>query len=175
MSKSAPLPQDNVDSYVRDRVEQYQSWYDGKSTKMKKLYLRGRIAAAVGAVIVPVLTGLPSFSVSIAGLTFEIASIVIAAVSLMVALLIALEGVLHHREQWVNYRSTEQYLSTQKSLFVHRIGDYSDIDDQAAFKLFVSRVETAIAEENAVTLNVLSRTEAETTATAKVAAPGVES
>ena len=54
---------------------------------------------------------------------------------------------------------------------MHRIGEYSDVDDQAAFKLFVSRIETAIAEENAVTLNVLSRTEAETTATVKVPMP----
>ncbi len=40
------------------------------------------------------------------------------------------------------------------------MGDYSELDDIAAFKEFVARVEGAIAEENAVTLNVLARSEA---------------
>jgi hypothetical protein len=75
--------------------------------------------------------------------------------------LIALEGVLRHREQWKNYRTTEQYLQTQKQLFVHKVGDYLKIDEAAAFKLFVNRIERAIAEENAITLNVLTKVESD--------------
>ena len=151
-----------IESYLQQRVEQYQSWYDAKAVKMKRNYIRSRIASAVGAVLVPIVSNI-SFSVTVAESVYDLSRISVTVIGLAVALLIALEGVLHHKDQWVNYRSTEQYLTTQRNLFTHRVGDYSSLEDEEAFKLFVSRVETAIAEENAVTLNVLSRTESETT------------
>ncbi|WP_342306264.1 hypothetical protein [Methanolobus sp. ZRKC5] len=55
--------------------------------------------------------------------------------------------------------TAEQYLETKKQLFVHGIGDYSELDKDNAFRLLVDRIEGAIAEENAVTLNVLTRVE----------------
>lgn len=73
------------------------------------------------------------------------------------ALLIGLEGVLHYREQWKNYRTTEQYLTAQKNLFCNNVGDYSALSKEDGFKLLVNRVETSIAEENAITLNVLTK------------------
>ena len=64
-----------------------------------------------------------------------------------------------HKDQWQNYRSTEQFIQTQRQLFLHRVGDYKDMEDEQAFKQLVVRIESAIAEENAVTLNVLTRSE----------------
>ena len=157
-----PEPLDSrTQSYLQDRVEQYRSWYDGKAVRMKKYYLRGRIAAAVGAVTVPVLNN-TTLSFSVVGVSLNISSIGVTVISFLVALLIALEGVLHHREQWKNYRTSEQYLQTQRQLFLNRVGDYENLDDAAAFKLLVVRVETAIADENAVTLSVLTRAEPST-------------
>ena len=117
-------------------------------------------------VLVPIISN-TSFPVSIADSEYDLSRIALTIKGLVVALLIALEGVLHHKDQWVNYRSTEQYLTTQRNLFTHRVADYLSLDDAEAFRLFVSRVETAIAEENAVTLNALSRTESETTSAVK--------
>ena len=151
-----------IESYLESRVTQYQSWYDAKAVKMKKNYLRSRIMSAVGAVLVPIISNI-SATVTFAGSSYDVTRITVTVIGLAVALLIALEGVLHHKDQWVNYRSTEQYLTTQRNLFINKVGEYSTMDDEEAFKLFVSRVETAIAEENAVTLNVLSRTESEKT------------
>ena len=151
-----------IDGYLENRVKQYQSWYDAKAVKMKKYYLRSRIMSAAGAVLVPIVSNM-SLSFTVAESSYDVTRITVTVIGLAVALLIALEGVLHHKDQWVNYRSTEQYLTTQRNLFTHKVGEYSTMGDEEAFKLFVSRVETAIAEENAVTLNVLSRTESETT------------
>lgn len=151
---------DNSADYIEDRIEQYRQWYDSKAIKMKSNYLRSRIATAVSAVLIPVIANM-SLSKAMFGETYDVSKLLVTALGLLVAVLVALEGVLHHREQWKNYRTTEQYLQTQKQLFLHRIGDYKSLDDGEAFKLLVGRAEAAIAEENAITLNVLARVEPE--------------
>ena len=159
MSKPDDELERRVKNYLENRVDQYITWYDQKALKTKRNYLQARVVAAVGAVIVPIFanTGL---QFTILTVTLDVSRLAVTIVSFTVAILIALEGVLHYREQWQNYRSTEQFLQTQRTLFENRVGDYSELDDIAAFKELVARVEGAIAEENAVTLNVLARSEA---------------
>lgn len=150
--------QDSVQQYFENRLDQYRSWYDRKSVEMKKKYQRTQVISAIGAVLVPVINNI-SIAVPIGNENIDISKLSVTIIGLLVALAIAIEGVYHYREQWKNYRSTEQYLETQKQLFIHRIGEYSELDDKNAFRLLVNHVEGAIAEENAVTLNVLTRVE----------------
>lgn len=139
--------------YVAERVEQYQKWYDGKAVMMKSRYLRMRAFSVVGGGLVPVLINVPSqhtlFDVSIVQL-------VVTVISLMVVIAVSLESVFHYREQWKNYRSTEQLLGHEKFLFRSRVGRYQGMDDENAFRLFVERVEEAISIENAATLNIMT-------------------
>ena len=150
--------QDSVQQYFENRLDQYRSWYDRKSVEMKKKYQRTQVISAIGAVLVPVINNI-SIAVPIGNENIDISKLSVTIIGLLVALAIAIEGVYHYREQWKNYRSTEQYLETQKQLFIHRIGEYSELDDKNAFRLLVNHVEGAIAEENAVTLNMLTRVE----------------
>lgn len=76
-----------------------------------------------------------------------------------VALILALEGVFHFKEQWQNFRGTEQYLLSQKYRFENGVDEYQALPPEDAFKLFVSRVEKAILDENNVTLTILGRAE----------------
>ncbi|MBP2029895.1 hypothetical protein J2755_000829 [Methanohalophilus levihalophilus] len=158
MTNDVDATQSTAEKYLENRLEQYRSWYDNKAVKMKRRYQFTQALAAIGAVLVPVVNNI-SFEASIGNLNLDYARVSVTVIGILVALAIALEGVFHYREQWKNYRSTEQYLETQKQLFVHRIGDYSDLADTDAFKLLVNRIEGAIAEENAVTLNILTRVE----------------
>lgn len=139
--------------YVAERVEQYQKWYDGKAVMMKSRYLRMRAFSVVGGGLVPVLINVPSqytlFDVLIV-------QFVVTVISLMVVIAVSLESVFHYREQWKNYRSTEQLLGHEKFLFRSRVGRYQGMDDENAFRLFVERVEEAISIENAATLNVMT-------------------
>lgn len=144
--------------YIKDRLDQYQGWYDKKAVLMKKSYLRGRVLSAIGAVLVPIITNvsLPELKIT-DDLILDFPKIVATILSTAVALFIALEGVLHYREQWKNYRTTEQYLTAQKNLFLNKVGDYSNLNENESFRLLVNRVETAISEENSITLNVLTK------------------
>lgn len=134
------------DEYIETRVRQYQDWYDRKASSSKSRYLRMRGASVVGGSIVPAL-----INVSFTGRTA-----VVTVVSLLVVVIVSLESVLHYREQWKNYRSTEQLLGHEIVYFQTLVGPYRGLAPADAFRHFIERVETAIASENSATLNTMT-------------------
>ena len=103
-----------ADAYIKDRLEQYQAWYDRKAVSVKSRYLRMRACSVIGGAIVPVLINVqPGWLVY--GL--DPIKILVTLISLLVVTLVSLESVFHYREQWKNYRSTEQLLGHERFLF----------------------------------------------------------
>lgn len=141
------------EDYIKERVEQYQKWYDGKAVTAKSRYLQMRAFSVVGGGLVPVLINVPSHYTI---LGTPVIQLVVTIISLLVVIAVSLESVFHYREQWKNYRATEQLLGHERFLFQSRVGRYSKIKDDEAFRLFVERVEEAISIENAATLNVMT-------------------
>jgi hypothetical protein len=136
----------SAEDYIKDRLKQYQGWYDAKAVKCKKRYLQMRSASVVAAAAVPVLVNVP----------FDGRAAVTTVLGLIVVVLVSLEGVLHYREQWKNYRSTEQYLGREEVMFRAGVGPYHAHDPLSARHLLVERVEGAISSENAATLNTMT-------------------
>jgi hypothetical protein len=134
------------EEYIETRVRQYQSWYDRKAGISKSRYLRMRGLSVVGGAVVPALVNVD----------FDGRTAVVTVVSLLVVVIVSLESVLHYREQWKNYRSTEQLLGHEIIYFKTLVGPYKGLDGAAAYDRFVERVERAIASENAATLNTMT-------------------
>lgn len=134
------------DEYIETRVRQYQSWYDRKASISKSRYLRMRGASVVGGAVVPALVNID----------FTGRTAVVTVVSLLVVVIVSLESVLHYREQWKNYRSTEQLLGHEIVYFTTGVGPYKGLAGATAYDRFVERVEAAIASENAATLNTMT-------------------
>ncbi|RKE10519.1 uncharacterized protein DUF4231 [Catellatospora citrea] len=134
------------EEYFKQRLDQYLKWYDKKAIQTKKLHFRMRTMAVLGGVVVPVLVNVD----------FPYARLVTTATSLVVASVVALESLYKYRDQWKNYRSTEQMLMHEKYYFQTRTGVYTGLDDQAAFSALVDRVEDLIAAENSATLNAMT-------------------
>ena len=143
----------NPDQYLDQRVKQYQGWYDRKAAVAKSRYLRMRAFSVLGGALVPVLANV---NVPLTIGTYPVMTLAVTALSLMVVVFVSLESVFHYREQWKNYRSTEQTLGHDVFRFQTRISPYAGLDEDAAFKLLVQRIEDAIATENAATLNVMT-------------------
>lgn len=135
------------EEYIAERVEQYQAWYDKKAVATKKFYLWMRAFSVGAGGLVPVLINIPQSAI-IQG--------IVTVISLLVVVAVSLESVFHYREQWKNYRSTEQLLGHEKFLFRSRVGRYQALADEEAFRSFVERVEELIATENSATLNVMT-------------------
>jgi hypothetical protein len=138
------------EEYISERMNDALAWYDKNADKHKKNYLRMRAATVIGGALVPVLVNLkiPSIDIYI--------DITTTIISLMVVLLVSLESVYHYREQWTNYRSTEQNLRREYFLFTSKGGVYADKDKPSAYQHFVERVEEIIGAENASTLKILT-------------------
>jgi hypothetical protein len=132
--------------YVIERLNPARAWYDKEAGKAKRNYLGMRTATVVGGALVPVLINLQ----------WLYKTEVTTVISLLVVILLALESVMHYREQWKSYRSTEQALEKEYYNFVAAEGPYRGMDAATAFLEFVDRVETAVAAENAATLNVMT-------------------
>lgn len=141
------------DEYISQRVKQYQSWYDRKAVACKARYLRMRAFTVVGGGLVPVLINVDQFTVF--GFTVLLKPVV-TLISLLVVIMVSLESVFHYREQWKNYRSTEQALGHEQFLFLAKVGPYKGMESNAAFVQLVERVEDLIAAENSSTLNVMT-------------------
>jgi hypothetical protein len=149
---SDPLTLD-PERYLNERVKQYQGWYDRKAVIAKSRFLQMRGLSVVGGALVPVLANI-KLEAAIGG--YSIMTLIVTVISVVVVVFVSLESVLHYREQWKNYRSTEQFLGHETFRYQTRIGPYAKLDDVAAFRLLVERVEEAIAAENAATLNVMT-------------------
>lgn len=76
--------------------------------------------------------------------------------SVVVVAAVSLESVYRYREQWKNYRSTEQLLGHERVYFETKVGPYHGLSKREAFSALVARVERAIAGENSATLNVMT-------------------
>jgi len=132
--------------YIDERLNQSMIWYDKNSGKNKDAFLRMRAATVIGGAIVPVLVNID----------FPYIKILTTIISLMVVMFVSLESVYHFREQWTNYRSTEQFLRKEYFIYTAGEGPYAQVDEDEGFRLFVERVEKVIDSENAFTLQVLS-------------------
>jgi hypothetical protein len=141
------------EQYINDRLKQYQGWYDRKAVTCKSRYLRMRGFSVIAGAVVPVLINMEGL-VTFHG--YSIIKGVVTVLSLLVVTAVSLESVLHYREQWKNYRSTEQQLGHEHMMYKSGIGQYKEIQPKEAFALFVGRVEDLIASENAATLNVMT-------------------
>lgn len=132
--------------YIETRLCQYQGWYDAKATRMKAMHLRMRTVSVVGGALVPVFVNL---DLAFARVTATVLSVVVVAA-------VSLESVYRYREQWKNYRSTEQLLGHERVYFETKVGPYHNLPKREAFSTLVARVEKAIANENSATLNVMT-------------------
>lgn len=140
--------------YIEERVTQYRNWYDAKAVVAKKRYQGMRILAVVGGTLVPILANI-DLDLAIGG--YQLTNLPVTMISFVVVVAVALEDVLHYREQWKNYRSTEQSLGHEIVGFRTETGPYEGLGERDAFKLLVERVEGAITVENIATLNVMTR------------------
>jgi hypothetical protein len=142
------------EQYIETRVKQYQGWYDRKAVLMKNRYLRMRAFTVIAGGVVPVLVNVETSINNI--VHYPVMKAVITVISLFVVITVSLESVFHYREQWKNYRSTEQLLGHEQFVFLAGVGVYKDATPERAFQLFVERIEDAISSENAATLNVMT-------------------
>jgi hypothetical protein len=139
--------------YISERLKAYQAWYDKKAVACKARYLRMRAFSVVGGGLVPVLVNVQDKLIAYG---WPLGQLTVTAISLLVVIAVSLESVFHYREQWKNYRSTEQTLGHEEVMYRAKVGPYKALSSESAFLTLVERVENYIAAENVATLSVMT-------------------
>jgi hypothetical protein len=131
------------DDYLTTRVDFKTQAYRRKGFRYRWGYLSTASIAAISAATVPVLINIKTLDTIYATL-----------LSLLVTILVTLEGIFHFREHWKNYDLMKSFLRQEACLYQASAGAYRDKESNEAFKLLVERVEDAIAKERAQTIEM---------------------
>ncbi|GGO79786.1 hypothetical protein GCM10011348_14970 [Marinobacterium nitratireducens] len=127
----------NSEEYIAERVDSQISWYSSRSrqAQLRFKWLRGfEIAAAAS---IPLLAGF--------GRDVLPVDIVVAVLGALIALASALVSLNQYQENWIEYRTCAESLKHEKFLFLTGAEPYGS---DAAFSLFVNRIEALISKEN---------------------------
>jgi hypothetical protein len=130
--------------YLRSRWLDQIVWLEKKAGQSQRLHYMLRVVAIVGGVVVPALVSLNvregDVASAIAWTTF--------AVSLVVAIAVAVEGFFRYGERWRHYRRTVELMKSQGWQFYELAGVYADFrTPSSAFRTFATTVEALIAED----------------------------
>lgn len=136
-------PERDLATYFADRVQYKINTYQRLARRYRNVYWAVASTSAIGAVLVPALINLP------------VSQMIPTVVSLIVAILVALERVFRPREHWRNYDLISALLREEEMRFSTRSGDYAPgklAKDEDPFSKFVQRVEDAIRREREETI-----------------------
>jgi hypothetical protein len=130
------------EAYLQTRVDFKTEAYRRKGERYRWTYLITTTMAAIAAATVPVLINL------------DVPKLAPTLLSLLVTILVSIEGIFHLREHWKNYDLMKSFLRQEACLFEAGGGHYRNKKPDEAFILLVERVEDGIAKERAQTIEM---------------------
>lgn len=135
------LPLEDVQRhFLRSRWLDQVLWMEGRAVHARRRYYTLRLTAALGGVTVPTLVGLNpdgDAGTAVRGLSI--------ALSLLVALAVAVEELIRFGERFRHYRRAVELLKSEGWQFFQLTGPYRRHDThQAAYRSFAARVEGII-------------------------------
>lgn len=133
------FPEDLKNHPAWSRLEDQLRWYDNKSNVNKKWYKILRIIQLALATAIPVI--------ALSGA--EWSKWITAIFGGLIAVFEGIQQLNQFGPQWVEYRSTAEYLKHEKFLFLSRSGHYRDINPPEALRLLAERVEENVSKEHA--------------------------
>ena len=114
-----------------------------ESIKNKRRYVRLRLIAIIGGLLIPALV-----SLNLAEPYNLYLRVIVWVVSLSVAISTAVEEFYHYGERWVNFRRTTELLKMEFWQYIQRSGPYHRFrSHRTAYDDFAARVEQIILKD----------------------------
>lgn len=128
----------DIETYMKERVDDQINWYSNKSIKAQKTYKNLQTIEIILAAFIPLLAGY-SHIVWVA--------FVIGCCGSVIAIIEAISKLNKYHENWIQYRSTCELLKYQKHLFLTGSYPYNK-EDETIENIFVKNIENIISSEN---------------------------
>ena len=129
----------NAKEYIKQRLDDQIDWYDKRSTASQRRYKGLRILEIVVAATIPLLAGFSTDAVPALKIAAGVAGVIVAVVSGLLAL-------NQYQENWIEYRTTCEFLRHHKYRFLTGAEPYSN--QGHAFGHLVNNIEDLISKEN---------------------------
>jgi hypothetical protein len=127
------------DAYLAGRFQSELEYYRRRSASSKRWHVVTQIAVVTATAAVPVTQLLP-----LDGLVLRLLAAGLGAFAVIVQ---GVRSTVRFHESWLAYRSMEQFLEQERALFETRVGSYTGLSDEDAFRHFVEVVEQAMRTE----------------------------
>ena len=127
----------NIDSYIRNRLDEQIKWYDQKSQEAQRIYRRMQVVELIIAALIPLLS---SYTVGHSKIAFAV-----GALGAVIAIIEGIERLYHYHENWIEYRAVCETLKHEKNLYLMNAFPYGA--DESKEQLFVHNVEDLISSE----------------------------
>ena len=126
----------NEEEYLRQRVDDQISWYSKKSRSNQKYFkiisfIEICLSASLVLLAVFLNDSIMKYGSAIIGTTLSILS--------------GIMGLNKFQENWIQYRTTAEWLKKEKYLYTTKSGTYKEGKD---FSCFVETVENELSKEN---------------------------
>lgn len=127
-----------IDQYIQERLDDQLNYYSKAASKAKKKYQNLKAAEIAFAALIPFLSAL---------ITPERMYIkfLVGALGVFVTLFSGILMLYKYHENWVNYRSTEDALKSEKYLFLAQSGPYKNGASDAEF---IEKIESILGNEH---------------------------
>lgn len=129
----------DINTYIKERVDDQINWYDKKSIHCQKMYKRMQITEIVLAALIPLLS---TYSQECSTL-----AIIVGLFGSAISIIEAITKLNKYHENWIEYRTTCELLRYQKHLFETHSSPYN-YEEETIENLFVRNVENIISSEN---------------------------
>lgn len=127
---------------LRSRFLDRVLWAEKRATDARRAYYTLRMAAILGGVLVPALV-----SLNIGDTGAQVVRWVTFAVSLVVAMAIAIEEFFHFGDRWRHYRQVAEWLKQEGWEFLQLTSEYRNRTHAEAFPSFARKVERLVHED----------------------------
>jgi hypothetical protein len=114
---------------LNSRILQYSTI----EKRMRVSYVFIRLVSAIGSILIPVITNAP-IPLTLGANKIDFWKVSVTALGSVVALAIAIEGVLRYRERCLEFSKAKRLLRTQLNFFRFGAEDYVGISQQEAFQ-----------------------------------------
>ncbi len=134
---------ERADYYFKVVLENQREWYSDKAGGQKRRHLFFAISVIILGAAISCLQ-----VVEVAG---TLVRYITAGLGAAVSVFRAMDTLLHPEETWQGYRKASESMKREYRLYLNNADAYTNApDEDAAYRLFVERVETVLAEEQQV-------------------------
>jgi len=133
----------NIDSYIKDRLDDQINWYNKKSVNFKRWHERLSISSIILGALVALIPAFVLYNSNFKELSILISSILGA----IIVIIQTVDKLKKYKELHIQYRHTCERLKHEKYMFQYKAGDYLDGDPRQLEGLFIERCESIMSTE----------------------------